>query len=240
MVNHRSQNMDSFVDHTYTLTIQVEGEGITLPGVGTYIVKKNSVVEIEALPRDGWEFKEWIGDVSAQKNRRATVLLNSHKTIKTVFREQEDLGADPRIDKAIAWALALKGAKTFPDGTTVKGFCLRFVQDAYEKGAATSIIRYVGARIAAERTGAIENIDKKIPRGAFVYFDWLGDVKGKYKNWGHVGLYLGDSQLIHAFHHVRIDTIQSMRLVDEFLYKGWSWPSLRPSMGSGSDSLWMP
>lgn len=234
-----SQSTDLCVDEFYTLTIEVQGEGSTLPDKGLYYYRKGTVVDITASPESGWEFKEWIGDVFDRRSQSTSVLLNRDLTIRSLFIEEETAMVDPRIDDAIAWALSLHQARTFPDGTHVEGFCLRFVQDAYEKGAAAPITRYVGARLAAERTGAMANIDVKIPRGAFVYYDWVGSLKEKYKNWGHVGLFLGNNKMIHAFKTVRIDDIHRLHLVDDFQYKGWSWPSLRPPIGDGITSLSM-
>lgn|GEM_PF-1576634 len=43
------------------------------------------------------------------------------------------------------------------------------------------------------------------PRGAYVFYDCSGTLKGEYRNWGHVGLSLGDGRVIHAWDQVRID-----------------------------------
>ena len=56
--------------------------GTIIPSSGEY--KEGETVEITALPIEGWEFKEWSGDLSGTENP-ITITMSSNKTIKANF-----------------------------------------------------------------------------------------------------------------------------------------------------------
>jgi hypothetical protein len=37
------------------------------------------------------------------------------------------------------------------------------------------------------------------PKRAYVFYDCWGTINRKYKNWGHVGISVGESKVIHAW-----------------------------------------
>jgi cell wall-associated NlpC family hydrolase len=83
---------------------------------------------------------------------------------------------DERIDNAIAWALDWADGPPYPPGgphadEMYIGWCLAFVQDAYQYGAGAEIQRYEYAKQAADALGA-ENNRGIPPRGAFVFYNW--------------------------------------------------------------------
>lgn len=81
---------------TYTLTMQVEGEGKVFPiagGVFTFI--KGTVVDLEAVPAYWWAFSQWIGEVTDHSNAITTVIMDKNKTVKAVFHK---LGHGPSND----------------------------------------------------------------------------------------------------------------------------------------------
>jgi lysozyme len=136
---------------------------------------------------------------------------------------------DERIDNAIAWALDWADGPPYPPGgphadEMYIGWCLAFVQDAYQYGAGAKIQRYEYAKQAADALGA-ENNKGIPPRGAFVFYNWYGTIDGEYRNWGHVGLSLGNGQMVHAWtigpEVASYDTIG-------LEYIGWAWPPLTP------------
>ncbi|MGW8846716.1 NlpC/P60 family protein [Streptomyces xiamenensis] len=106
-------------------------------------------------------------------------------------------------DHAIAWAEAHLGSTAYATR------CLAFVEDAYERAndlelfggdtAHESAVLYE----AATRTGPP-------PRGAFVFYDSVGELLGARRNWGHVGIALGDGRVIHAWDRVRIDPAEHL------------------------------
>lgn len=100
---------------------------------------------------------------------------------------------------AIAWALGKVGV------TDYAFLCYAFVEDAYEFGNGI-VLDGQGSTAgeAADAYGA-RGCRGVPPRGAYVFYDCFGTLKGEYRNWGHVGLSLGDGRVIHAWDQVRID-----------------------------------
>jgi cell wall-associated NlpC family hydrolase len=119
------------------------------------------------------------------------------------------------IKEAISWALSKL------DSTEYKFKCLGFVEDAYEKGAKMEFAGYYSAAEAAEKLNAGRNIDVP-PLGAFVFYDCWGTLKGKHRNWGHVGLSAGDGKVIHAWDKVRVDNYLDVQNLPAA--EGWTRP----------------
>lgn len=144
-----------------------------------------------------------------------------------------------RIEAAIDWAENWK--ENNMGSIDYNEECLRFVQDAYEKGAGLPLYRYAYATLAGEKTKAKENKYEKIPRGALVYFDWTGEVEGEIRNWGHVGLALGEGQMIHAHGTVKKGSIEKLNKIKGYDYIGWAWPDFikikAPGANTRSESI---
>ena len=132
---------------------------------------------------------------------------------------------DERIGQAIAWAEDAIEVKP-----TYNKRCLKFVQDAYdeETGANTDIDRSGYAKEAAEKLNAAENNEGLPPKGTFVFYDWYGEVDGVYDHWGHVGLSIGNGEIIHNF-GTSIKK-QDYKSLDQTTlpYIGWAYPPLTP------------
>lgn len=77
----------SFVMITHTLTVQVSGNGTTLPPEGTYTYYEGATVEINAYAGDGWYFAGWTGGVTSPDSANNTVIINSDMTIVANFGE---------------------------------------------------------------------------------------------------------------------------------------------------------
>jgi hypothetical protein len=98
------------------------------------------------------------------------------------------------IENAIAWAQA-RQKNRFLDY-----YCFTMVWDAY-KSAGLNIGTppapdYAAWDWWASRPSAQHVGDQNPPRGALVFWSWSGWVTGKYRNWGHVGISLGNGQVI--------------------------------------------
>ena len=119
------------------------------------------------------------------------------------------------IANAIRWAHEHLGAADYA------GRCLSFVEDAYEKGNHVEIFGGSSAQESADEYGAAENLGAP-PIGSFVFYGCSGLVNGEPKDWGHVGLCLGDGQVIHAWSTVRID--QYLAVQDLEPAPTWSAP----------------
>jgi hypothetical protein len=72
---------------THTLTLQVNGSGTTVPGVGSYGYPAGTVVNLSALPEKGWRFKNWTGDVVNPDSAATTVTIDSDKTVAANFKK---------------------------------------------------------------------------------------------------------------------------------------------------------
>jgi cell wall-associated NlpC family hydrolase len=123
-------------------------------------------------------------------------------------------GDDPRIGRAIAWALDHLGSPNYDLR------CLSFVEDAYEKANAIEVFGGSSAKESAELYGAADS-EGEPPPGAFVFFDTHGVVDGVDRDWGHVGLAIGDGRMVSAWEVVRVDRIADFPTVES---GSWSQP----------------
>lgn len=103
---------------------------------------------------------------------------------------------------AIQWAVSML------DVTDYAYRCYAFVEDAYELG--NNIVldgQGTSAAEAAEAYRAHDYRDDPPQRGAYVFYDCCGTIRGDNRNWGHVGIYMGDGKVIHAWDRVRLDEL---------------------------------
>jgi hypothetical protein len=68
----------------YSLTIAVNGQGVTSPAAGTYWYKSGESVTISAIPDSDWKFHQWSGDASGT-NAATTVTMTSDKSVTATF-----------------------------------------------------------------------------------------------------------------------------------------------------------
>ncbi|TQJ30729.1 NlpC/P60 family protein [Microbacterium sp. SLBN-146] len=99
---------------------------------------------------------------------------------------------------AIRWAMTHLGSTAYATR------CLAFVEDAIERSNELEMFGGDDAAESARIYGAAANSGTP-PVGALVFYDSVGDMLGERRNWGHVGLSLGDGRVIHAWDRVRID-----------------------------------
>ena len=105
---------------------------------------------------------------------------------------------DQFIEKAINWAQDKIGKEIY------QFHCLAFVEAAYEESNHLEIFGGSSAKESAEEYEINKN--KGFPeKGAFVFYDTFGPIDGVYKNWGHVGLHIGNGSIIHAWNRIRMD-----------------------------------
>lgn len=123
-------------------------------------------------------------------------------------------------DAAIAWALSRLGE------TAYSGRCLAFVEDAYEHANGIEVFGADSARGSADLYGTQPYQPSHPPRpGSLVFYDTEGPTSEGWRDWGHVGIALGDGRVVHAWSQVRVDAaedVQTLRPPD-----GWTAPRLR-------------
>jgi GNAT superfamily N-acetyltransferase len=120
------------------------------------------------------------------------------------------------IERAIAWAMEKVASTAY----ALK--CLGFVEDAFELANDIVLDGYGYAGEAAQAYGAADRGGVP-PRGALAFYDCWGSIQGEHRNWGHVGLAIGEGRVIHAWGAVRIDGCLEV----EALSGGGGWTSPR-------------
>lgn len=122
---------------------------------------------------------------------------------------------DQIVEAAVRWALDRVGDPTY------QGRCYAFLEDAIEYGNDLELDgKGSTAREAADAYGWRN--EEPAPRGAYVFFDAIGPLDGVVKNWGHIGLSLGDGRIVHAWDVVRVDTIAAVEQLAGL--PGWTRP----------------
>ena len=115
------------------------------------------------------------------------------------------------IETAIAWAESQKSAGNM----SYCYWCLKFVGDAFRQGGIGNA-GYSTATLAGN--ALITSRDTNPPRGTVVFWDWYGTIDGVYANYGHVGISLGNGQVIHAdYNGIKITGLS----LSGRTYRGW-------------------
>jgi len=68
----------------HDLTMQVTGQGTTIPSAGTHTYYEGDIVDISASPSAGWQFDHWEGGLSGSTNPKS-IMMTSDKTVRAVF-----------------------------------------------------------------------------------------------------------------------------------------------------------
>ncbi|MGM0439315.1 MAG: InlB B-repeat-containing protein [Patescibacteria group bacterium] len=77
-------------DH-YQLDLKVRGEGrVKDLSEGKHEFEEGVVVDLEAIPDDGWKFKEWIGSVSESNEKKTSIFMDKNRQLVAVFEEESD------------------------------------------------------------------------------------------------------------------------------------------------------
>lgn len=133
-------------------------------------------------------------------------------------------------ERAVRWALEQIGSTCYP------ALCYAFCEDAYELGG--GIILDGQGRTGKEAADyyvplAKTDAEDCPPAGSYVFFDCFGSLNGEYKNWGHMGLSLGDGRMVHSWDGVvRVDEIQTVVCLPAIpgwtlpVYLGWCPPAV--------------
>ena len=71
----------------HTLIAATLGGGSTSPGAGSHAYTAGTVIDISALPAEGWAFERWTGDVADPASAETTIVMDGDKTVTAVFLE---------------------------------------------------------------------------------------------------------------------------------------------------------
>lgn len=119
------------------------------------------------------------------------------------------------IQNAIGWAKRKLDVEEYPFQ------CLAFVEDAYEISNNVEIFGGSSAKESADEYEASNNTGFP-PVGAFVFYDCFGTLFDEYKNYGHVGLHIGNGDVIHVWGKIRIDNYLAVENLSSA--PGWTSP----------------
>ncbi|MEN6513014.1 PKD domain-containing protein [Methanoculleus sp.] len=132
---------------------------------------------------------------------------------------QAPTGFSSWAEDAIKWGENWKGT----GDTYWNGYCLRFVANSFRGGKAEGISNWLSAILAASDLYRINQEPEgwvHAPRGAVIFFDNEGTNTN-----GHVGIYLGNNRVLHAWGTVKNETIsEALDKPDVGRYLGWSYP----------------
>jgi parallel beta-helix repeat protein len=239
------ENQPPIARFTYGPRSPVLGQPVNFDASGSYDLDGSIVAY-------NWNF----GDGSAGIGVTATHSYSKVGNYKATLRVTDNQGksssttatmtvmqskTDDRIELAIKWVLDWWDGPPYPPSgphgqENYVTYCLAFVLDAYEYGAKTVVEArkdglYQYARQVADLLGAQANKGEP-PRGAFVFYDCTGTINGETKNWGHVGLSLGNGEIVHAMGQIlRGNYLQVSSPGSGWskpVYIGWTWPRLIP------------
>ncbi len=97
------------IKHQYKLTIGIIGKGKVAPE-NNLVYERETIVEVEAIPLEGWEFYRWEGPVNDRLQRKTELLVDKQHKIKAIFKKI----SDPEIKIAPGGMISLR------NGTPVK------------------------------------------------------------------------------------------------------------------------
>ncbi len=87
-----------FAMDTYTLTAQsTEGGEVVEPGEGSFLWEHGDVVQLEAIPEEGYRFDEWTGDTETIEDTDAastTITMDNDYTVTAEFEPTPELTVD--------------------------------------------------------------------------------------------------------------------------------------------------
>lgn len=73
------------------LTLNIVGQGSTIPPVGRHAYPINTIINLSAIPDDNWTFSHWAGDVANPYNANTTIQMNSDKEVTAYFEEETEI-----------------------------------------------------------------------------------------------------------------------------------------------------
>ena len=76
-----------FSQRTYTLTININGNGYTTPAAGNHNHPIDTNAIISATPEEGWQFDGWTGDVMEPESSITILTVDASKTVTANFSE---------------------------------------------------------------------------------------------------------------------------------------------------------
>lgn len=191
---------DPWIDDNVVETMLKGSTGIILDGPRTGINYIWWKVQYDTCGVTGWSAQDWLAEKPQEPSQPANL--------------------SPWAKVAINWARAREGSERWRE------LCLQFVANAF---MLEEVDGKSGWGSAVEAAGDLWRFDQghdgwlNAPVGGLIFFD-----RTEYNPYGHVAIYLGDKEVIHAYGNVSIDKMEKVVLLDEGRligsYIGWSYP----------------
>ena len=112
-------------DH-YQLDLKVRGEGrVKDLSEGKHEFEEGVVVDLEAIPDDGWKFKEWIGSVSETREKETSIVMDQNRKVTVIFekiKEDDKDNGDSEDPEDVSFSYSRSGTRIYefkptdPDG----------------------------------------------------------------------------------------------------------------------------
>jgi uncharacterized repeat protein (TIGR02543 family) len=75
----------NFSPIVHSISFEIEGSGFIEPGTGAYEYNEGDVIDIKAIPDDGWQFDGWTGGVSDPQSADTSIVVNADHTFTAKF-----------------------------------------------------------------------------------------------------------------------------------------------------------
>jgi hypothetical protein len=75
--------------NTHALTIETVGQGSVSPVQGSHEYDRDALVELAAVPAEGWQFGGWVGAVADATSPQTTVTMDRDHTVYAVFMTED-------------------------------------------------------------------------------------------------------------------------------------------------------
>jgi hypothetical protein len=84
-------DMDEYYDYGYALLLEQSpiDTGKITPQAGVYRAEPDEVVTLRAIPKPGYRFVYWLGDVTDATTNETTILVDAPKIVIAVFERSE-------------------------------------------------------------------------------------------------------------------------------------------------------
>ena len=79
-----------FVPEERELTLYSWGQGELNPPEGTQKVAEGEIIDLEAQAEEGWEFKEWVGNVENPEEPQTSIIMDQDQKVLAKFADTED------------------------------------------------------------------------------------------------------------------------------------------------------
>jgi subtilisin family serine protease len=102
----------------YTLEVQIQGQGTTVPQAGIHTFTEGQNIMIQAVPAHGWEFDKWVVDGQEYSNTQVQVSMSANKVAVAHFSQIPEYILTIEVEGQGTTTPAA-GQHSFPNGTIV-------------------------------------------------------------------------------------------------------------------------